>query len=185
MMLFKQNVPHIDMNHASLRILLKAVENYWENFLGLNVFLFEKTQERGSASSSRMGRLGGCSVKLPSMVWRTLTLWSGCLKTPRKRSLWADRLSWKESIMLRAGTCKRAWGGVWRQKKIRHMEVAFSKVPAGAVGVSPCACWQPCSLRKALLSNMSNWWIVCNMQMWMHKSPEWQLNLCEPLRMWD
>lgn len=55
MMLFRQNVPHIDMNHASLRIHLKAIENYWENFLGLNVLLFEKTQERGSASSSRMG----------------------------------------------------------------------------------------------------------------------------------
>ena len=55
MMLFRQNVPHIDMNHAYLRILLKAIENYWENFLGLNVLLFEKTQERGSASSSRIG----------------------------------------------------------------------------------------------------------------------------------
>lgn len=33
---------------------------------------------------------------------------------------------------------------------------------------------------NALLSYLSNWWIVCNMQMRIHKSYEWQLNLCEP-----
>lgn len=133
------------MSQAYLRIFFKAIEKYWANFLGW-VCYSEKSIRKALASSRRAGWLSGCSVKLPSVLWRILTLWSGCLKSPQTVHLqWPDRA--EKNPWRSRGVPVSTFGAVVAQKWVggnRRRWVMQEKVPTTwrwlSRGTSGCSC---------------------------------------------